>query len=133
MPSSSVLSGTWQIVKAELAGEEMPAFVAGKVEVELGDGTYAVRFAGQVADRGNFTLATEGEFRVIQLRGVEGTNAGRTIPAIYQLVGDRLRVCYGLDGVQPGAFATAAGQNLFLATYRRSPQGACSSGGRPPE
>ena len=115
------LSGTWKIVKAELSGEEMPGFVAEKIEVELGDDAYAMRFAGQVADRGTFTLTTVGDFHVIQLVGVEGTNAGRTIPAIYQLVGDRLRVCYGLDGIRPGAFATAPGQNLFLATYRRCP------------
>ncbi|MBS0663135.1 MAG: TIGR03067 domain-containing protein [Verrucomicrobia bacterium] len=113
------LSGTWQIVKAELAGEEMPAFVASRVEVELADGTYVVRFAGQVADRGTFTLAADGGVQEIRLYGVEGTNAGRTIPAIYQQVGDRLRICYGLDGIRPSTFATAAGQNLFLATYRR--------------
>ncbi len=113
------LSGTWQILKAELAGEEMPAFVAEKMEVELGDGTYVVRFAGEVSDRGTFTLAATGSLKLIQLTGVEGSNAGRTIPAIYQLAGDRLRVCYGLDGVVPTAFATGAAQKHYLATSRR--------------
>lgn len=117
----SDLIGTWQIVKAELAGEEMPAFVADQMEVELADGTYLVRFAGEVSDRGTYTLGTAGSLKTILLAGVEGSNAGRSIPAIYQFVGDRLRICYGLDGLVPGAFATGTGQKLYLATYRRRP------------
>ena len=117
----SALIGTWQIVKAELAGEEMPPFVAGKIEFELGANTYVVRFAGDVSDRGTYAVSPESQPKAIRLTGLEGANAGRCIPAIYQLVGDRLRVCYGLDGIRPGAFATAPGQNLFLATYRRCP------------
>jgi uncharacterized protein (TIGR03067 family) len=119
MADSCAIEGTWQIVKAELAGEEMPAFVAEKIEVELTAGTYTVRFAGEVSDRGSYALdAADGPKRML-LAGVEGSNAGRTIPAIYQLAGDRLRICYGLDGTVPVAFATGAGQNLYLATYRR--------------
>ena len=53
------------------------------------------------------------------LLGAKGPNAGRTIPCIYQLAGNRLRVCYGLDGTTPTAFATTAGSPHYLATYRR--------------
>lgn len=120
MDDSVAICGTWQILKAELAGEEMPGFVAEKIEVELADGAYTVRFAGSIGDRGTYVLGNEGDTRTLLLSGVEGTNAGRTIPAIYQLAGDRLRVCYGLDGVPPVKFATTAGQNVFLATYRRA-------------
>ena len=115
----SSLTGTWQIVKAELAGEEMPAFVAEKMEVELGEGTYQVRFAGEVSDRGTCLLGAAGTYQTMLLTGVEGSNAGRTIPAIYQLAGDRLRVCYGLDGAPPSAFATSTEIKNYLATYRR--------------
>ena len=113
------LDGIWQIVRAELAGEEMPAFVAEKIEVELSGGTYTIRFAGEVSDRGTVMLGSSGGHQAMHLTGVEGVNAGRTIPAIYRHVGDRLRVCYGLDGIAPGAFATGTGQKRYLATYRR--------------
>lgn len=79
-------------------------------------GTYIVRFAGQVADRGTFALPAPG---TLALTGTEGPNAGRTIPAIFQLVGDRLRICYGLDGTPPTAFTAPAGQPRYLATYKR--------------
>jgi uncharacterized protein (TIGR03067 family) len=118
-PVAAALEGTWQIVKAELAGDEMPAFVAEKIEVELAAGTYTVRFAGDVADRGTYALEAVGKLKVMLLTGLEGSNVGRTIPAIYQLTSDRLRVCYGLDGFVPHAFAMVAGQQRYLAMYRR--------------
>ncbi|MDB6170235.1 MAG: hypothetical protein JWM88_3099 [Verrucomicrobia bacterium] len=120
MDDAAAIVGTWGIVKAELNGEEMPAMAMEKMEVELGDGTYAVRFGGEEpADRGTFRLGAASELKTLLLSSVEGTNAGRTIPAIYQLAGNRLRVCYGLDGNSPDAFCTTPGANRYLVTYRR--------------
>jgi len=115
----AALEGTWAIVKAELAGEEMPELVAQKTEVELSGGAYAVRFDGRTADRGNYLLGAADGYRGLTLVGLEGPNAGRTIPAIYQLVGDRLRICYGIDGQTPTRFATTPDSQLYLVTYRR--------------
>jgi len=117
--STAIIEGIWQIEKAELAGEEMPALVASKIEVELTAGEYVVRFAGDVSDRGNYTLGAPATGPTITLTGIAGTNAGRTIPAIYRFVGENLHICYGLDGVAPAGFATKAGAALFLAIYRR--------------
>jgi uncharacterized protein (TIGR03067 family) len=114
-----MLAGTWEMIRAELGGENSPDLLALKVELEIGAGTYVVRFAGKIADRGVFALHHPGPPAALTLTGTEGHNAGRTIPCIFQLVGDRLRVCYGLDGAAPTAFATAAGTQHYLATYRR--------------
>jgi hypothetical protein len=76
-----------------------------------------VSFAGEVADRGTYIL----EDGRLTLTGIAGPNQGRTIPCILQLVGDRLRVCYGLDGVLPTSFTTTPGVEHYLATYRRKP------------
>jgi len=104
------------MVRAEFAGEDAPDMLALRVELELTADTYAVRFAGQVADRGNYALATA---NALTLTGTDGPNRGRTIPCIFQLVGNRLRICYGLDGAAPAAFATVSGTPHYLATYRR--------------
>ena len=119
MDDAAAIVGTWEIVKAELAGEEMPEFVAGKIRVEFGPAEYAVRFDGQVSDRGTYALIGGSAQKSLHLTGREGTNAGRTIPAIYQLTGNRLRICYGLNGVSPEGFATTRGGNTYMATYRR--------------
>lgn len=113
---SAALAGLWQMIRAESNGEPSGDLVALRVELELATDTYCVRFAGKVADRGLFSSTND----TLTLRGTEGPNAGRTIPCLFQLVGDRLRVCYGLDGTLPAAFTTAGTAN-YLATYRRNP------------
>ncbi len=112
------LEGRWQPLRAELAGLSAPAEVLEKTEVELSGGRYTVRFGGEVSDHGTYAhdSAVPG---TLTLAGLKGPNAGRTIPCIYQLVGDRLRVCYGLDGTAPATFAAAAGTRCYLVTYRR--------------
>ncbi len=114
---SAGLTGRWEMIKAELAGENAPDMLALRVVLELTAVTYAVSFAGQVADRGTYVLAGE----TLTLTGTAGPNKGRTIPCILQHRGDLLRVCYGLDGTAPTEFATKPGVQHYLATYRRKP------------
>lgn len=114
-----MIEGTWQVVHAEFAGEAMPEFVAAKVEMEFAGDRYVARFDGAVTDRGRYAIGGGSGQATLALHGDSGPNAGRTIAGIYLLRGDRLRVCYDLDGVTPTEFATAAGQQRYLATYRR--------------
>lgn len=114
-----VLEGRWQLLRAELAGEPAPALVCEKTELRLEAGTYEVRFEGRLADRGRYEAEATATPRTLVLHGLAGTNAGRTLPCLYQLVGDRLRICYGLDGVLPDAMTTHAGEQRYLATYAR--------------
>ena len=109
------LAGTWEMVRAERDGAVADELVALQVELELTGDRYVVRMAGQVADRGSYTLA----LATLTLVGADGPNRGRTIPCIFQRVGNRLRICYGLDGQLPSAFTTSAGSSRYLATYRR--------------
>lgn len=113
------IEGTWQMVRAELAGEAAPELVASRTVVRLEGGKYEVEFGGEVSDRGTYQEDATTEQRTLVLAGVAGPNAGRTIPCIFQLMGDRLRVCYGLDGVLPEAFITRPGEQRYLVTYRR--------------
>ena len=121
MDDFSALTGHWQIVTAELAGEKMPELITHQIELELGHGTYTVRFKGEIADQGTYTFGDPSGVQSLQLEGVTGTNAGRTIPAIYRFQGSQLQVCYGLDGQLPATFASKSGSAQFLATYRRKP------------
>ena len=109
------LHGTWRPVRAELDGQHAPELALERMEFILREDVYTVRFAGETHDRGTFTH-TEA---VLTFTASHGTNAGRIITAIYQLVGDRLRICYGLDGTAPAAFKTAPGSCRYLVTYRR--------------
>lgn len=108
------------MIRAEQAGEAAPELVAERTQLELRAGHYAVRFDGTVMDRGTFEIGGTPDVRTLLLRGLAGPNAGRTLPCIYQLAGDRLRICFGLDGVAPLRFATTEGDSRYLATYRRT-------------
>jgi len=109
------------MIRAELDGEAAPDFLALNIVLELTASTYTVHFDGKVADRGTYTWGEGPAVSPLALliTGVEGPNAGRTIPSIFQLVGDRLRICYGLDGTMPTSFTTTPGAPRYLATYKR--------------
>jgi uncharacterized protein (TIGR03067 family) len=117
--STAPLHGIWEMVRAESGGEPSSDLLALRVELHFGTETYHVHFAGELADQGTYSRSSSEPHATLILLGAKGPNAGRTIPCIYQLVGDRLRVCYGLDGTTPTAFATTAGSSHYLATYRR--------------
>jgi uncharacterized protein (TIGR03067 family) len=114
------LAGVWEPVKAELGGEDLPVSTFGGATLELTSDTYA--FAG---DRGTYELLSAkllsaksaGE---MDIYGREGPNAGHTIPAIYDLKGDELRICYELgDGSRPREFATRKGARVLYIRYKR--------------
>lgn len=109
------LHGTWLPVRAELDGEAAPALALERMKLVFQGDAYTVSFAGAVHDSGTFIHTAE----TITLTATRGANDGRVVPAIYQLVGNRLRVCYSLDGVLPADFATAPSSQRYLVTYRR--------------
>jgi uncharacterized protein (TIGR03067 family) len=119
-PAPHPLEGLWQPLRAELSGESAPPMVLERMTLTLRSGRYTVHFGGEISDQGTFTHAASDPHALITLTGQRGANAGRTIPAIFQLVGDRLRICFGLDGKLPAAFATDATSRLYLVTYRRT-------------
>jgi uncharacterized protein (TIGR03067 family) len=118
-PAPLPIEGVWELIRAEMGTESAAEMVAMGVELELRNGRYTVRFAGEVSDRGTFELGTTPGVNTLFVRGTEGPNIGRTVPCIFQLVGDRLRICYGLDGVMPIDFSTVAALH-YRAVYRRA-------------
>jgi len=119
MTSDSIL-GTWLPFKAEFAGEHAPDMALAKMRLVISSDAYAVYFGDEISDEGTYTLGATKEFTAITLCGVGGANAGRTIPSIYQLQGDRLRICFGFDGVAPNSFLSARGSGHYLVSYRRT-------------
>ena len=113
------LEGTWQMIRGELAGEEAPELVVRKTELEFAGGAYLVRFDGEIVDCGTYEASVTLTTKSLTLHGQEGTNAHRTIPCIYQLAGDRLRICYGLNSFTPNAFSATAEQQWYRAIYMR--------------
>ena len=113
------IEGTWLPVKAELAGQQMSDATLKSIRyLKLTGGKYEV--LAESLDKGDYTIDPAAKPKVIDIAGVEGPNAGKNIPAIYEFDGDRLTICYGLGGTKrPTEFKTEKGTMNFLITYKR--------------
>ncbi len=116
---AKTVQGSWKPVKAELAGQPMPDTVLQSISLKLDNGNYEVVAAGQ-PDKGTYTLDSAAKPKGMTITGTGGPNSGKTFPAIYELNGDELRICYDLSGAKrPTEFKSTAGTQLYLVTYNR--------------
>jgi uncharacterized protein (TIGR03067 family) len=116
---AKAVQGDWKPAKAELAGQPMTEVVLKSISLKLDHGKYEV-FVGGAPDRGTYTLDSTTKPKSMTITGTEGPNHGRTFPAIYELKGDTLRICYDLSGAKrPTEFKSIAGTRLYLVTYNR--------------
>jgi uncharacterized protein (TIGR03067 family) len=113
------VQGKWKPTKAELAGQPMADAVLKVISLKLEDGKYEV-FVGDEPDRGTYTVDSTTQPKSMTVTGTDGVNRGKTFPAIYELKGDTLRICYDLSGAKrPTEFKSIAGTKLYLVTYNR--------------
>jgi uncharacterized protein (TIGR03067 family) len=116
---AKAVEGNWKPVKAELAGQPMAEAVMKSISLKLDGGKYEV-FVGESPDRGTYTLDSAAKPEGMTVTGTEGPNNGKTFPAIYELNGDTMRICYDLSGAKrPTEFKSVAGTKLYLVTYHR--------------
>jgi len=119
---ATAVQGSWTPAKAELGAQPMPDAILKSISVKLENGKYEV-VAGDIPDRGTYTLDSTSQPKGMTIKGTEGPNQGKTFPAIYELNGDTLRICYDLSGEKrPTEFKTVAGTQLYLVTYSRKKQ-----------
>ncbi|MSR43053.1 MAG: TIGR03067 domain-containing protein [Pedosphaera sp.] len=113
------VQGSWKPDKAELGGQPLPDAVLKLISLKLDKGKYEVSVGGKL-DKGNYSIDPASKPKGMSITGTEGPNNGKTFPAIYELKGDRLRICYDLSGAkQPAEFKSVAGTQLYLVTYSR--------------
>ena len=117
------LKGVWKPVTGELGGKPFPEPVLKNITLTITNATYdvvVIEPQGAQHDRGTVKYLTNLKPKGMDVTGTNGPNQGKTLPAIYELDGDMLRVCYNLGGTnRPTEFKTAAGGQLFFVTYQR--------------
>lgn len=119
LDDAKFVQGNWQPTEAELAGKPMPDAVLKSISLQLDNGQYEVLVGGN-PDRGTYTLDSTTKPKSMTITGTEGPNRGKTFPAIYELQGDTLRICYDLSGANyPTEFKSIVGTLLYLVTYNR--------------
>ena len=112
------LAGTWKVEKATFNGDDSTALFNGTV-LTLEDGKFKVAFAG-MNDVGTLTLDPDKKPKQMTIVGTDGPSKGKTMPAIYEIDGDMLKVCYALDGKEaPKEFKSTAETKTLLVAYKR--------------
>jgi len=113
------LNGTWIAAEGEAGGQPLPADNIPKLTLIMKDGTYEVKTA-DVNDKGKLKVDPKQKPKHVDIEGVDGPNAGKVFKAIYEIDGDKLKVCYDLGGGdRPKAFKTSAGSSEFLLVFKR--------------
>lgn len=113
---AKMIEGDWVPVSFELSGKKLPEAVFKDTRLILNDGHYTYQ-----NDQGTYKLVPVEKFKAMDITGIDGPNKGKTFPAIYELTGDTLRICYDLEGkTRPSEFSTQTGTKQFLASYKRA-------------
>ena len=118
-PDTKAIEGSWTPIKAELGGQPLPDAVLKTISLKLADGKYETMGGGH-PDYGTYSLDAAMKPKGMIVTGTNGPNQGKTFPCIYEINGDRLRICYDLSGTKrPTEFKSVAGTQLYLVTYGR--------------
>jgi uncharacterized protein (TIGR03067 family) len=118
---ATALLGRWAPVTAAMAGQAWPDALLKTISLTRTAHAYEVT-VGAMADRGTWTIDAAATPKAMTITGTEGPNQGKTLPCIYELAGDTLRVCYDLSGTaRPTAFESTARTTLYLVSYQRQP------------
>jgi uncharacterized protein (TIGR03067 family) len=116
------LQGTWNIVALEMDGQKMPAGGDGRIVVD-GD-----RFTSEgmgATYKGKLTVDPKQKPKAFDLKFTAGPEKGNTNLGIYELKGDRWKICLDFHGKQrPKEFAAAAGSGRAVEVLERAGSGA---------
>jgi len=116
------LAGAWVPVAASVSGKELVvAELRVKYLVLDGRDYSIVDRSNRIVDRGEYLVNDNATPGTLDIVGRDGPNAGRSMLAIFELTGDRLTVCYDLDGKRrPDNMQAQEDQLLLSITYERA-------------
>ena len=112
------LVGTWKVDAATFNGEDATATFKTTV-LTIEEGKYKLVFGG-MNDLGTLKIDPAKKPKQMTITGTDGPSKGKALPAIYEIEGDTLKVCYTLDGKDPpDEFKSTAENKRLLVTYKR--------------
>ena len=116
------MAGEWIPVLMQLNGKKQPDKVAKSIRLTITGDKYNT-VVGEEKDEGTLKVDATKTPREMDITPSVGPNRGKLLPCIYELKGNELKVCYGLNGTErPADFK--AGEDtkgvVMLITYKRA-------------
>jgi uncharacterized protein (TIGR03067 family) len=115
------LEGAWLPVAAYIAGDVLPVTELRIARLLIKSAGYQILDHQQrIVDRGEIRLDSAANPTAMDIVGLEGPHAGRTLLAIYEISNDLLSICYDMEGThRPHSMQPEQDQILLLITYAR--------------
>jgi uncharacterized protein (TIGR03067 family) len=112
------IQGTWQFVAHEMNGKPTPREEVAKLKITFTGNKWTVREDGKVVQAGTHKFDPAKKPAQVDAVVTEGEGKGTTMLGIYELKGNKMRVCFDPQGKErPTSFTAKTGQ--FLAIVQR--------------
>lgn len=113
------MEGTWAFRSLEIDGQAVPASMLGSSQLLI-DGDRFRMESPEAVYEGLFLIDVEANPHRIDIDFYEGPEAGNRCEGLFELDGDRFRICLALAGsTRPAAFATSPGSGHALEELER--------------
>jgi uncharacterized protein (TIGR03067 family) len=105
------IQGTWQFVSHEMDGKPMPAEQVAKLKITFTGDKWSVREDAKVVQAGTHKFDPTKKPAQVDAVVTEGEGKGSTMLGIYEMKGDKMKVCFDLQGKErPTSFTAKTGQ-----------------------
>ena len=119
-PDLDKLQGTWVMVSMESEGEQVAPENLKDSTSEYRGNALTLRKGETVRRRGIVTLNPSRKPKAINTWDQDGPFADQTVPGIYELDGDVLKLCFARPGEErPKEFTTKGGTGFLYCVYKR--------------
>ena len=116
------LQGTWKVIASESKGEKVPAEDIKDLFLIFRGEAILIREGGKTQDNFSFLLDPLKKIKEIDVTLKVGPQKGRVDRGIYEIDGDKLRICIqaNKDEARPREFMSRANSELWLVVLQRT-------------
>ena len=112
--------GLWQVVSFEIDGNKLGDDEAKAIKMTIKEGKYHAKSMDNTVSRGLLVLNPSKKPTEVDIKPEEGDNQGQTMPGIYELKDDDLKICFAPpDKTRPTKFQSEAGSGHNLIVFKR--------------
>ena len=118
----AALQGVWKVTASESKGEKVSAEELKDLHLLFRGDAILIREGGTTAENFTFLLDPIKKTKEIDVTLKVGPQKGRVDRGIYEIDGDRLRICIqsNKDAPRPREFSTNANSELWLVVLQRT-------------
>ena len=117
---NSALCGTWSCVSAVVDGKGLPEQTTKLLRLTITETAYKTQKGAEVLFESSYKTDTTKSPNEINMVGTEGELAGKEAQGIFELAGNRLKICYTMPELErPKKFESNPGSKAYLLMWQK--------------